>query len=129
MVASREPFRYELKQDGGVMELHLYGYVDAESAQRYLTEVESAMKEIIRVTSYPAVGLMLIGSVSGFDASRTAQLHGEWFKRMGSSISRIAIVSSRTTTTLAISVLRLATKHPMRQFDTREEARLWLTGT
>jgi hypothetical protein len=111
-----------------VVELELFGYVDADSAQRYLPHVEAAVDDALRTTGGSAVGLMMHGSVTGFDGGRTAQLHGEWFRKMGARISRIAIVSSRTRTTLAISVLRLGTRHPLAQFDTPEEALRWLTS-
>jgi hypothetical protein len=128
MEESKQPFRYELRSRGAVVELELFGYVDADSAQRYLADVEAMVEEALRTTGGSTVGLMLHGSVSGFDASRTAQLHGEWFRKMGGRLSRIAIVSSRTRTTLAISVLRLGTRHPMKQFDTPEEALRWLAS-
>jgi hypothetical protein len=128
MEENRQPFRYELKPRGAVVDLEVFGYIDADSAQRYLPEVEAAVNDLIRSTGHSAVGIMMHGSVTGFDASRTVQIHGEWFKKMGGRISRIAIVSSRTRTTLAISVLRLGTRHPTKQFDTPEEALRWLAS-
>jgi hypothetical protein len=73
------------------------------------------------------VGLLFVEGLTGFEVGgRVARLHGEHFSRMSPNISRIAVVTQKSSVMLAVSIARLIAPSPMKTFSGMAEARQWL---
>src|SRR5258708_5902225 len=122
---AKVPFKCELQTPPGIIEIKLSGYLDAESAQEYLSDLELAVRRHKRAPD-GRVGLLYFDGLSGFQTVRVARIHGEWFNNMRPHLTRVAIVTQRTAVTLALSVAKLLSKTPLQQFSDGVPARDWL---
>ena len=115
---------------GSTLEIHMTGYIDVEGARAYQLDVESAllqMKRVSKISTHQWL-LLYVDDLSGFEAGRVARQHGEWFAKMRPHLSRIAIVSQKTSVTLAISIAKLLSKTPLQQFTELSAAPLLARG-
>jgi SpoIIAA-like len=122
------PFTFRITSSGNTVEIELAGYIDVEGGRTYQREVEAKVQQIKKGNGSPGVGLLYIDDLSGFQAGQVARQHGEWFLKMRPQVSRIAIVSPKASVTMAISIAKLLSKTPLRQFKDTAEARAWLLG-
>jgi len=120
-------FHSQIRPRGKHVEVHGSGYLDAAAAERYLGEVEHEILRLFKAAGGKTrISLLFYDNLAGFEAGRVARLHGQWFEKMRNELGRVAVVSQKTTVILAMSIIKLFAKSPVRQFSDEVAALRWL---
>ena len=109
------PFKCDIRVNGLTIDITISGFIDARSSMQYQEEVEGHINRL--AVKSTKVGLLYIEELSGFDTGSVAQLHGRWFSKIKPQVSKVAIVSSKASVMLALSIAKLITKTPLKLFD------------
>jgi hypothetical protein len=112
----------------GIIRLELSGYLDSDSTANYLPKVEEYIRLKLRGDRRSAAHLLMVDSTTDFEVGRVAQLHAQWFKHLGGTLGRIAVVSTKTKVRFAATVVKLIIRNKLELFTNEENALKWLSA-